>query len=218
MKQFQHFLKQVRNKVNESSETPSKLRSVTVKYADGTVINTNMAAHLTDEDIRNYYKVGKLFNLGNKPVPGEGSIGDNMQPVESVTINENVNEAMNRADLINILHNYTVYLMKHVDSVKLPTDAIPTIINNFLGVSESLDTGYNVMVVKVPPVEEWYDMQISSIIGDTCKSFRYMDKTYSIRPKDIQLFTDNVGKDIKFKYMKNDFPMFMEFPALTNNI
>lgn len=218
MKQFEHFLKQVRNKVNESTETPSKLRSVTVKYADGTVINTNMAAHLTDEDIRNYYKVGKMFNLGNKPVPGEGSIGDNMQPVESVTINENVNEAMSSADLMNILQKYTVYLMKNVDSVKIPEDAIPTIIKNFMGVSESLDTGYNVMVVKVPPVEEWYDMQISSIIGDTCKSFRYMDKTYSIRPKDIQLFTDNVGKDIKFKYMKNDFPMFMEFPALVNNI
>lgn len=71
-------------------EKRTKLRSVTVKYADGTVINTSMAAHLTDEDIRNYFKIGSLFNVGSYP-------NDNLQPVEEVIINESntINEAVN---------------------------------------------------------------------------------------------------------------------------
>lgn len=75
-------------------EKRTKLRSVTVKYADGTVINTSMAAHLTDDDIRNYFKIGSLFNVGSYP-------NDNLQPVEEVIINESdtvsdtVNDAVN---------------------------------------------------------------------------------------------------------------------------
>jgi hypothetical protein len=51
------------------------MRSVKVTYSDGTVINTSLAAHLTDKEIHDYFKVGKAFNLGN--------VTDNMQTVVS---------------------------------------------------------------------------------------------------------------------------------------
>jgi len=55
------------------------LREVEVLFADGSKIETNMAAHLTDEEIKNYYKVGSTFNLGH----GEK---DKMVKVKSVRI------------------------------------------------------------------------------------------------------------------------------------
>jgi hypothetical protein len=59
-------------------EDRSNLRGVEVTYADGTVIPTSMAANLSDEDIHNYFKVGRMFNIGN--------VEDNMQAVKSVNI------------------------------------------------------------------------------------------------------------------------------------
>jgi len=40
------------------------LREVRVTFNDGDVIETNMAGHVTDEQILEYYKPGKIFNLG----------------------------------------------------------------------------------------------------------------------------------------------------------
>lgn len=57
----------------------NKLRSVRVTYSDGTVISTSMAAHLTDEQIKEYFKPGKQFNIG------EGG-KDKMAKVKSVEI------------------------------------------------------------------------------------------------------------------------------------
>lgn len=62
-----------------SEEIPSNLRGVKVTYADGSVIPTSMAAHLSDEEIYDYFKKGKMFNIGN----GEN---DNLQAVEKVEI------------------------------------------------------------------------------------------------------------------------------------
>jgi hypothetical protein len=42
----------------------SNLRAIRVTYSDGTVISTDMAANLTDEQMLAYFKVGKTFNLG----------------------------------------------------------------------------------------------------------------------------------------------------------
>lgn len=68
--------------------TNENLRSVTVKFKNGDEINTNMAAHVTDEEIKDYYRIGKEFNLGS----GEN---DNMSTVEEVIINESkINEAI----------------------------------------------------------------------------------------------------------------------------
>jgi ribosomal protein L37AE/L43A len=68
-----------------NEEGRSNLRGVEVTYADGTVIPTSMAAHLSDEDINNYFTPGKLFNIGN--------VEDNMQAVQSVNIiRENMNK------------------------------------------------------------------------------------------------------------------------------
>lgn len=57
----------------------NKLRRVKVVFDNGDVINTSMAAHLTDEEILDYYKVGKVFNLGSGEL-------DNLQKVKEVIL------------------------------------------------------------------------------------------------------------------------------------
>ena len=54
------------------------LREVRVTFEDGHVIETSMSAHLTDEQIKEYYKIGRVFNVG--------SVGDNLQKVYEVEI------------------------------------------------------------------------------------------------------------------------------------
>jgi len=49
------------------------MRSAKVTYSDGTVINTSLAANLTDKEINEYFKIGKQFNIGN--------VNDNLQTV-----------------------------------------------------------------------------------------------------------------------------------------
>ena len=41
------------------------LRSVKVTFSNGDTISTSMSAGLSDDEIRNYYKIGKSFNIGN---------------------------------------------------------------------------------------------------------------------------------------------------------
>ena len=57
-----------------------ELRAVEVKFTDGEKVTTNMAADVTDAEIREYYKVGTVFNLG------DGGGGDRMGEVKSVRI------------------------------------------------------------------------------------------------------------------------------------
>jgi len=40
------------------------LREVKVTYENGTIIETCMAKNITDEEIKDYFKIGKVFNLG----------------------------------------------------------------------------------------------------------------------------------------------------------
>ncbi len=42
-----------------------KLRSVKITYSDGSVIETSMAANLTDSEIKQYFRIGRTFNIGN---------------------------------------------------------------------------------------------------------------------------------------------------------
>jgi hypothetical protein len=42
-----------------------KLRFVKVVYSDGSKVETSMAAHLSDSDIKEYFRIGKKFNIGN---------------------------------------------------------------------------------------------------------------------------------------------------------
>jgi len=69
-------------------ELSEGLRAVKVTYSDGSVINTNMSAKTTDQDIRDYFKIGKEFNIGT------GS-KDKKAKVKSVEIleNEELNES-----------------------------------------------------------------------------------------------------------------------------
>ena len=55
------------------------LREVEVRFLNGNKLVTSMAAHLTDKEIRAYYRVGKTFNVG----AGEK---DRMTKVKSVRI------------------------------------------------------------------------------------------------------------------------------------
>ena len=41
------------------------LREVKVTYSNGDVVYTSMAASLTDQDIKNYFRIGKKFNVGS---------------------------------------------------------------------------------------------------------------------------------------------------------
>lgn len=65
-----------------------KLRSVKVTYDNGKVITTSMAANLSDKQIKDYFKIGKQFNIGS----GEKDL---MAKVKKVEILESVNEALN---------------------------------------------------------------------------------------------------------------------------
>ena len=49
------------------------LRAVSVTYSDGNIIDTSMARGLTDQEIKEYFAVGKTFNIGN--------VTDNLQTV-----------------------------------------------------------------------------------------------------------------------------------------
>ena len=60
------------------STTTNNLRGVKVTYSNGQSIATSMAAHLTDEDIKNYFRVGRVFNIG--------SVTDDLQAVKHVEI------------------------------------------------------------------------------------------------------------------------------------
>jgi len=49
------------------------MRSIKVTYSNGDTIATSVAAGLTDDEMLNYFSIGRWFNLG--------SVGDNMQQV-----------------------------------------------------------------------------------------------------------------------------------------
>lgn len=81
--------------INENlEEDKNNLKGVEVTYEDGTVIPTSIAANLSDEDIHNYFKVGRMFNIGN--------VEDNMQAVKSVNIiRETMNEELNEEEIVD---------------------------------------------------------------------------------------------------------------------
>lgn len=88
-------LKSWTNRVNENAQPAHKpLRSIKVTYSDGSVIDTNMAAHLTDAQMLDYFKVGKRFNLGNGPE-------DKIATVVSaeITDGQSVTEALNKLNI-----------------------------------------------------------------------------------------------------------------------
>lgn len=56
----------------------ANLRCVEVHYSNGDIITTSMNANLTDEDIKNYFRIGRQFNVG--------SINDNLATVTKLII------------------------------------------------------------------------------------------------------------------------------------
>lgn len=41
-----------------------ELRAIEVKFSSGNFIRTNMAAEITDKEIRDYYRIGLRLNVG----------------------------------------------------------------------------------------------------------------------------------------------------------
>ena len=56
------------------------LRAAKVTYSNGEEITTSLAAHLTDKEITDYFRIGIYVNLG------DGKGGDNMQKITKVEI------------------------------------------------------------------------------------------------------------------------------------
>lgn len=76
------LIKLIESKTGKKIILENKLRTVKVEFQNGDSLTTNMAAHLTDDEINNYYKPGKTFNLG---VGGK----DKMVKVKKAIILEN---------------------------------------------------------------------------------------------------------------------------------
>jgi hypothetical protein len=81
------------NKLNRLYEKvmKEKLRTVKVNYADGNSITTNMAAGLSDQEIKDYFKIGKKFNIYSDETKG-------MVAVKSIKILESVHRESREAD------------------------------------------------------------------------------------------------------------------------
>lgn len=82
---YEHSIFHTSYKSFKESLKINELRHVTVYFTDGDKLNTSMAAHLTDEEIYNYYQKGKEFNIGS----GENDL---IKTVDYVVINENKNK------------------------------------------------------------------------------------------------------------------------------
>lgn len=51
--------------VRKESGKMKGLRAVKVTYSNGRIIGTSMASNLTNTQIKNYFEIGKKFNIGN---------------------------------------------------------------------------------------------------------------------------------------------------------
>lgn len=63
----------------------STLKSVRVIYMDGTIINTSVNGELSDAEIYEYFKVGKVFNIGGR-FNDDGDELDNLQAVHFAVV------------------------------------------------------------------------------------------------------------------------------------
>ena len=67
---------------DENDVRPAQMRAVKVWFSDGNHLVTNMAKGITDKEIRDYYAVGRTFNVGQDPDGQE----DNLVKVTRIEI------------------------------------------------------------------------------------------------------------------------------------
>ena len=72
--------------------------------------------------------------------------------------------------------------------------------------------GVRMMAFEIPPKEQWERLRNTRLPY----GISYMDKTYLIREKDVQLFNDNVGKTVQFKYNQDEKTPIIEFPRISD--
>ena len=123
-----------------------------------------------------------------------------------------ISEAIGKADIINILTKYTTWLN---EKQLLVSNDINTLVHNFMGISESLimNETYNVMSITIPDESEWINI-IEPLSGKEIRSIEVLDNVWAIRDKDIELLKNNIGKSIKFRYLKDENIKYMEFVEL----
>jgi hypothetical protein len=100
---------------SEINLTESQMRSVKVTFENGETIDTSING--TDEEIKNYYKVGKEFNIGHNE--------DNMQKVKSVDIldseitenHEDISLGTEIDDEGNMIKNQLSTIEKSINSI-----------------------------------------------------------------------------------------------------
>lgn len=141
--------------INEGDDEYGRdnLRGVKVTYGDGSVINTSMAAHLTDDEINDYFAKGKMFNIG--------SVEDNMQPVADVEIfreNLNINtmnEELNEEENLRYLIQFPYYADSDEEVVSFLKDLGDKIGHEYFTVKKhNLDNN---------KIEDWMEMDSTEV-------------------------------------------------------
>jgi hypothetical protein len=187
---------------NYITEENKPLRSVKVEFENGDSYNTSMASHLTDEEIKNYYKIGTTFNIGLGP-------NDNMQTVKSCIIlesNKNLDDFMNYDstpefnshvlimvnDIMNLVaklksHNSLSFAIKLINKLKKEYNIRNSMLENKTNINEEISTG----IEKYP---EFTDA-INIVVKNTIKSINEeVPKITSKMPYKNQFLLEEVIK------------------------
>lgn len=111
--------------LNFNSKSFTKMKIAKVTFQNGEVITTPING--TETEIKNYYKVGRLFNLGNG-----ATSEDNMQAVEKCEVISN-NELTSR--VVQLMANYSIdrvlQIMFEERNTSTTIDDIEFCLNNY---------------------------------------------------------------------------------------
>ena len=111
--------------LNFNSKSFTKMKIAKVTFQNGEVITTPING--TETEIKNYYKVGRLFNLGNG-----ATSEDNMQAVEKCEVISS-NELTSR--VVQLMANYSIdrvlQIMFEERNTSTTIDDIEFCLNNY---------------------------------------------------------------------------------------
>lgn len=100
------------NRLNTLHESihKEKLRTVKVIWSDGSSMTTNLAARLSDDDIKQYYKKGKIFNIGS-------GAKDKMVTVRDVQILESVHKEASLSTMFSGIERFKTQMISDIDKI-----------------------------------------------------------------------------------------------------
>ena len=187
---------------DEENKMEEGLRSVKVIYQDGTEIVTSMSGKLTDDEIRDYFKVGKRFNLGSA---GK----DKMVAIKQVKILENVESVSEEPldffeSLNNVRESVVCEGFKKGDRVKI---SVP---------SSSDMSKYNRMrgVIITDIGDDFYTIKLSNGDGEFKKeSLDFFESLNNIRES---VLSEDLKVDSKYEDQLNDINV--DFDKIGNKL